>query len=280
MSAPDGNTNQRDVRDSSKWGHGFLDLRLISLFQLRDIITVLPDFNIKPKRLNYSTNWIIKRKKKKMSDSYESALNFDTVLINRVIMYMITEDLLFSSLNRWISSAPRGRGAAFSALTVNFYLGGRCDVKESCTGWGNLQILKEASFCPSSEKMDFLLLVPLLLQSSGCYEKSNLICASSLRAVIQDIRQPCKCKKMVFGEMALWEKRLRFHHTIHLLVHSFTVIVLLNCSSGRKEKALCVKVMVFFFFTFLVALCFVWSLELLLLIDQNFWHPNVWSYLQ
>lgn len=87
---------------------------------------------------------------------------------------------------------------------VNFHAEGQGDVKESRAGRGNLQILKEASLHPSSEKMDFVLLVPLLLQSSGCYEKSNLISASSQRAVIQDIRQPCKCKKMVFGEMALW----------------------------------------------------------------------------
>lgn len=164
-------------------------------------------------------------------------------------------------LNRWIDSAPCRRGAAFIAVMVNFYSEAQRDGKESGGGTGYFQIWKEASLRPSSAKMDFLLLVPLLLQSSGCYEKSNLISASFQRAVIQDIRQPCKCKKMFFwGGNGIvgrgMEKRLLFHHTINLRVHSFAVIALHKSPSGRKEKALSIIVL-FWFFIFLVALCLV-----------------------
>lgn len=142
---------------------------------------------------------------------------------------------LIASPDRWINS---GRDAGFIAVMVNFYLESQGDVKESRAGRGNLQIFKEASLRPSSEKMDFLLLVPLLLQSSGCYEKSNLITGSSQRAVIQDIRQPCKCKKMGFF-LSKWhcgKKWLLSRHTIDLCVRSFAIIVLLQFSFGEKRK--------------------------------------------
>lgn len=148
---------------------------------------------------------------------------------------------------------------------VNFYLEGQCDVKESRAGKGNLQILKEASHHPSSEKMDFLLLVPLLLQSSDCYEKSNLIWASFQGAVIQDIRQPCKCKKMFFlgGKWHCGEKMTSFpshNRSPHPLLRyycplQFTIL------PWRRKGALCRSVdfsFFFFFYKFLVVLfCFV-----------------------